>query len=95
MTISSLVPLISRVNRTQRLHITQRSTNSVTVSPMSRRRLVKGWMSARRCVLAVLEVIVLQVALAGLVADRAIDRMIDQQVFFDHRPGLSSPCRCW
>ena len=39
-------------------------------------------------VLAVLEVIVLQVALAGLVADRAIDRMVDQQIFFDHRPAL-------
>ncbi len=36
MTINSLVPLISRVKRTQRVHITQRSTNSVTVSPMSR-----------------------------------------------------------
>ena len=45
-------------------------------------------MSARRCDLAVLEVIVLQQALAGLVADRAVERMVDQQVFFDHRPAL-------
>ena len=29
MTCSSAVPLISRVNRTQREHITQRSVNSV------------------------------------------------------------------
>ena len=48
MTISSLVPLISRVKRTQRVHITQRSTNSVTVSPRLRRRLLNGLISARR-----------------------------------------------
>ena len=55
-------------------------------------------------VLAVLEVIVLQLALARLVADRAIDRMVDQQVFLDHAPGLclhllavgdERPCRRW
>ena len=33
--------------------------------------------------LAVLEVVILEVALARLVADRAIDRVIDQQCFFD------------
>ncbi|MFO0423177.1 MAG: hypothetical protein ACK52C_05915 [Planctomycetia bacterium] len=48
MTISSLVPDTSRVNRTQRVHMMQRSTKSVTVGPTSRRRLVKGCRSARR-----------------------------------------------
>ena len=38
--------------------------------------------------LAVLEVIILQMALAGFVANRAIDRMIDQQSFFDLRPAF-------
>ena len=40
-------------------------------------------------VLPMLEVIILQTAFACLVADRAVDRMIDQQVFFDHRPGFA------
>ncbi len=34
MTVSSAVPLISRVNRTQREHITQRSVKSVISLPM-------------------------------------------------------------
>ena len=38
--------------------------------------------------LAMLEMIVLQVALAGLVADRAVDRVVDQRILFDHRAAL-------
>ena len=38
--------------------------------------------------LAVAEIVVLQGALARLVADRAIDRVPQEQVLFDHRPGL-------
>src|SRR3954469_24585194 len=34
ITVSSAVPLISRVNRTQRVHMMQRSVNSVICSPM-------------------------------------------------------------
>ena len=39
--------------------------------------------------LTVLEMVVLQNTLARLVADRAIDRVPQEQVFFDHRPGLA------
>ena len=81
------VPLTSAVNRTQRLQRMQRSTNKST-SPRSRRRLVKGSRSARAGVLPVPEMIVLQDALARLVADRAVDRMPQQQALLDHRPGL-------
>ena len=60
----------------------------MTVGPISRRRLVKGRTSARRCDLAMLEMIILQVAFARLVANRAVDRMVDQQIFFDQGPAL-------
>ena len=95
MTISSLVPLISRVNRTQRLHITQRSTNSVTVSPRLAPPAGERLDVGPPLVLAVFEVKILQLAFAGFVADRAIDRMAEQQVFLDHGPRLCSPSRCW
>ena len=41
--------------------------------------------------LAVLEVIILQFALAGLVANRAVDRMPQQKPFLDHRTRLGNP----
>ena len=41
-------------------------------------------------VTAMFKVIVLQAALACLVARRAIDRMIQQQIFFDHRPDVEN-----
>ena len=60
MTISSRVPLISRVNRTQRLHITQRSTNSVTVAPMLAAAAGERADVGPPLRLAVLEMIILQ-----------------------------------
>ena len=79
---NSAVPEISRVKRTQREHRMQRSVNSVMCSPMS--GLLGGVFfvvdhAALRLAEAVAEV--LQHALAGLVADGAVERMIEQHVF--------------
>ena len=81
MTCSSAVPEISRVKRTQREHMMQRSVNSVTLSPMY--GLFGGVFFSsiiRLCGSAEVVAEVLQHALAGLVADGAIERMIEQQI---------------
>ncbi len=45
--------------------------------------------------LAVLVAVVLQAALAGLVADGAVERVVDQEVFHDHPLVGAGPSRCW
>ena len=82
ITCSSAVPLISRVKRTHRVHMMQRSVNSVIFAPSS--GLFGGVFFSSmqpRLGAAVVVAEVLQLALAGLVADRAIERMVDEQPF--------------
>ena len=79
-TPSSLVSVISRQKRTQRRQRMQRSWSSTMRGPMSLRfSSLRRGSCVRVCAAAVGEGVVLQQALAGLVADRAIERMVDQQ----------------
>ena len=75
-----LVPVTSRSKRRQREQSTQRSASSM-IGPRSTtlRFLTFSSISTSRVVQAVLHVAVLQVALAGLVADRAVDGVVDEQ----------------
>ena len=76
---SSGTPATSVTKRTQRVHWMQRFIEVLTSAPMIfvfDRALVLG--EARR-VGAVGHRLILQIALAALVADRAVERMVDQQ----------------
>ena len=82
------MPLISRVNRTHRVHMMQRSVNSVIVLDECRGLFGGVFFSSTIRALgpAVLVAVVLQLALAGLVAHRAVERVVEEQPF--ERVGL-------
>ena len=84
-----LVPVTVASKRRQREHNTQRSASSM-IGPRS--TTLRFWTfssgSILRVVEPVLHVLVLQVALAGLVADRAVDGVVDEQELEGRAVGL-------
>jgi hypothetical protein len=73
---------MSRVNRMHREHRMQRSSSSMILGPkIHLLRFVHLGLHEPAGGLPVLEGVLLQLALARLIADRTIQRMIDQQRF--------------
>ena len=71
---------ISRMNRTQRVQRMQRSWSSVTCGPSQIRfPFTTLGTSSREGCRSKRHVVVLQLALAGLVADGAVDRVVEEQ----------------
>ena len=79
---SSLVPVISDVKRMQRVQWMQRFMFCTTCGPIGgavHARIRAFELAVARVHRAVVEGVVLQRALAGFVADRAVERMVDEQ----------------
>ena len=92
-TPSSPVPAISCVNRMQRVHWMHRVMSATTCGPISVRsnvRVLALALVVARELLAVAEGVVLQPALAGLVADRAVERMVDEEELHVRRRGTGA-----
>ena len=76
---SSSTPATSVTKRMQRVQWMQRVMSVLTSGPSSLSGTARLFSSIAAVVAAVAHRLVLQVALAALVADRAIERMVDQQ----------------
>ena len=77
---SSITPAISWPKRTQRVQWMQRVISSVEISgPRFLWNTTRFFFVVARADAAVADREVLQLALAALVADRAVERMVDQQ----------------
>ena len=94
-TLSTGVSATSSMNRTHRVQRMQRFGHVEHVRPEVLDRVVAlGVLGVAGAGAAFLEHVVLQLALAGLVADRAVERVVDQQELQHALARLLGACRC-
>ena len=95
MAPSSATPATSAAKRTQRVHWMQRFIEVLTSGPIYLSSTARLFSCEAVRVDAIGHRLVLQVAFAALVADRAIERMVDEQEFHHAFARLLHHRRSW